>query len=255
MKRLFFILFSLLTVCRLTAQTDSVAQTNVAEQISDAYKAKDYATVISTCEAIIQDGKQSADLYYNLGNAYFKSNELPKAILYYEKALLLSPNDKDIQYNLAFANSQQPDNIEHLSLGFLPRLYQKTYQLLQVDTWAMLGIIFFILLGLSLCVFLFSQIRTRKKIALTTLLCSLILGITSVCCANSRYNELTKHEYAIVVEPTTTIKTEPMVTATDLATIHGGIKVKIIEDAFGWLKVELGNKKEGWIMKEFVEKI
>lgn len=250
MKRLLFLICSIILVC-----DNIIAQEQDTILPNDYYKSQMYEKAIEGYLNILNNNKESSELYYNLGNAYFKSNEIAKAILYYEKALLLAPNDKDIQYNLAFANSQQPDNIEHLSLGFLPRIFQKLYHQLQVDAWAILGIIFLIIFGISICVFLFSQILTRKKIALATVFCSLLFGILSVCCANSRHNELTKHEYAIVIEPTTSIKTEPMVTAMDLATIHGGIKVKILEEAFGWLKVELGNGKEGWIMKEYVERI
>ena len=252
MKRIFSIIYSLLLFCNSFAQNDTIS---VSEFISELYKNQDYQSVVDICEQTKENGQESAELYYNLGNAYFKMNELSKAILNYEKALLLSPNDKDIQYNLAFAYSQQPDNIEHLSLGFLPRMFQKFYRLLAVDTWAILGIIFAVIFAVSVCLFLFSQILLRKKIALVSLLCGLVFGILAVCCAESRYNELNSHEYAIVVEPTTSIKTEPTVTSMDLATIHGGIKVKIIEEAFGWLKVELGNGKEGWIMKEYLERI
>lgn len=252
MKRFFVVLFSISVFCNLFAQSDTIS---ISETIPELYKTQDYQSVIDLCEQTVANGSESAELYYNLGNAYFKMNELPKAILNYEKALLLSPNDKDIQYNLAFAYSQQPDNIEHLSLGFLPRMYQKFYRLLVVDTWAILGIIFAVIFAVSVCLFLFSQVLFRKKIALVSLLCGIVFGILSVCCANSRYKELNNHEYAIVIEPTTSIKTEPTVTSMDLATIHGGIKVKIIEEAFGWLKVELGNGKEGWIMKEYIERI
>lgn len=249
MKRLLFLICSISLTCNIFALEQDTIRPD------DYYKSQMYEEAIEGYLNIVNDNKESSELYYNLGNAYFKSSNLPKAILYYEKALLLNPNDKDIQYNLAFAYSQQPDNIEHLSLGFLPRIFQKLYRQMQVDTWAIWGIIFFILFGISICVFLFSQILTRKKIAVATLFCSLLFGIVSICCANSRHNELTKHEYAIVIEPTTSIKTEPMITAMDLATIHGGIKVKVLEKAFGWLKVELGNGKEGWILNDLVERI
>ncbi len=250
MTRFIFTIFiSISVICNAFAQEQDTILPD------DYYKSQMYEKAIEGYLNILNDDKESSELYYNLGNAYFKSNELPKAILYYEKALLLSPNDKDIQYNLAFANSQQPDNIEHLSLGFLPQLYQKLYRLCAVDVWAILGIIFLIIFCVSICIFLFTQEIIHKKIALTTLLCGLFLGTIAICCAESRYSELTKHEYAIVIEPTTSIKTEPMTTAMDLATIHGGIKVKIIDEAFGWYKVELGNGKEGWIIRDFVEEI
>ena len=108
MKRLFVVLFSISAFCNLFAQGDTIS---ISEVILELYKTQDYQSVIDLCEQTLANGSESAELYYNLGNAYFKMNELPKAILNYEKALLLSPNDKDIQYNLAFAYSHQPDNI------------------------------------------------------------------------------------------------------------------------------------------------
>ncbi|MCQ2959692.1 MAG: tetratricopeptide repeat protein [Bacteroidales bacterium] len=250
MKRFLTVIFSLSIFCNLFAQNPS--STEAAEEF---YKNQQYEEAIKIYQNILSEGETSAELFFNLGNSYFKLNELPQAILYYEKAILLSPNDKDIQYNLAFANSQHPDNIEHLSLGFLPRIYQKLYRLCSVDFWAISGLILLITFCISVILFLFTQTVTRKKIAFSVMLFSLCFGTLSFCSANSRHNELTAHEYAIVMEPTTSIKTEPMITAMDLATIHGGIKVKILEESFGWYKVELGNGKEGWLPANFAERI
>lgn len=253
MKRILIILLSILASCNIFAQTKETS--NVSLEAENAYKKQDYQKAITTYENILANGEKSAFLYYNLGNAYFKNGELPKAILNYEKAALLDPNDSDIQHNLNFAYSNQPDNIEHLAPGFLPRVFQSLYRLFSVDTWAILGIIFLILFCVAISIFLFAQRLSYRRIALSTIICSFILGTTAVSCAQSRHAELTSHEYAIVIEPTTSIKTEPIITATDLATIHGGIKVKIVNEAFGWLKVQLGNGKEGWILAQNIERI
>lgn len=247
------ICFSLTIFYNLFAQ--NVDSTNAIVNAEEAYKNQDYQTAISLYESIINDGYESADLLFNLGNAYFKSGELAKSLVYYEKAKLLAPNDKDIEHNLAFAYSQQPDNIEQIGDGFLVKIYQTIYRVFTVDTWAIIGIFCSATFCVCLCLFLFSQTRNRKKIALTISLCSLLIGTIAFCSAQSRYSELTSHEYAIVIEPTTSIKTEPMLNAMDLATIHGGLKVKVIDEAFGWLKISLGNGNEGWIIKDFVERI
>ncbi len=253
MKRILIIFLSILANCSIFAQIKEL--NNVPLEAENAYKNQNYQTAITTYENILTKGESSAFLYFNLGNAYFKNGDLAKAILNYEKAALLEPNDSDIEHNLNFAYSNQPDNIEHLAPGFLPRLFQSLYRLFAVDTWAILGIIFSILFCVAICIFLFAQQFSHRRIALITLICSFILGVTSVSCAQSRHTELTSHEYAIVIEPTTSIKTEPMITATDLATIHGGIKVKIVNEAFGWFKVKLGNGKEGWILAQNIERI
>ncbi len=237
----------------------SMAQGNsamsISEQINELYKAKEYKQMIDLCEQKLAEGQQSAFLLYNLGNAYFKYENMPKAIVNYERAALLAPNDSDIQHNLAFAYAQQTDNIEHLSLGFLPRIYQKVYRLCSVDVWAGFTLFFLLLFCVCLCLFLFAEKLLVRKLSLFSMIFGLLFGLISFCFAQSRYSELTSHEYAIVMEPTTSIKTEPMSTAMDLATIHGGIKVKISDEAFGWYKVQLGNGKEGWILAQSVERI
>lgn len=248
MKRIFSLILMMIVGIVSNAQT-------ISEQINDLYKAKEYKQIIDICEQQILSGKESAYLYYNLGNAYFKDGNTSKAIVNYERAALLDPNDSDIKHNLSFAYAQQPDNIEHISLGFVPRLYQKTYRLCSVDVWAGCSLFFLVLLCVSLCLFLFADKLSIRKISLVTMICGFLFGLTSFFFAQSRYSELTSHEYAIVMEPTTSIKTEPMTTAMDLATIHGGIKVKIVDEAFGWYKVMLGNGKEGWILAQYVERI
>lgn len=253
MKRILIILLFIIANCNTFAQSNTATTSSLVAE--NAYKKQDYQSAINTYETMLTNGESSAFLHYNLGNAYFKNGDLAKAILNYEKAALLSPNDTDIQYNLDFAYKNQPDNIEHLAPGLLPRLFQKLYRMFAVDTWAVFGIIFLLLFCGAICIFLFSQQITQRRIALITLICSLLLGGISAACAQSRHSELTSHEYAIVINPTTSIKTEPIITATDLATIHGGIKVKIVNEAFGWFKVLLGNGKKGWILAEDIERI
>ncbi|MCQ2608255.1 MAG: SH3 domain-containing protein [Bacteroidales bacterium] len=252
MKRILPIIF--LTIVNFVSLAQNSGE-SLSEQISDLYKAQEYKQMINICEQQLSEGQQSAYLLYNLGNAYFKDGNMPKAIVNYERAALLAPNDSDIQHNLSFAYAQQPDNIEHVSLGFVPRLYQKMYRLCTVDVWAGCSLIFLVLLCVSLCLFLFADKLSIRKISLVTMICGFLFGLTSFFFAQSRYSELTSHEYAIVMEPTTSIKTEPMTTSMDLATIHGGIKVKITDEAFGWYKVQLGNGKEGWILTQYVERI
>ncbi len=248
MKRIFSLILMMIVGIVSNAQT-------ISEQINDLYKAKEYKQIIDICEQQILSGKESAYLYYNLGNAYFKDGNTSKAIVNYERAALLDPNDSDIKHNLSFAYAQQPDNIEHLSLGFLPRVYQHIYRFCSVDVWAVMSIFFLIVLCVSLCLFLFAEKLLLRKISLFVMVGGLFFGVLSFVCAQSRHSELTSHEYAVVMEPTIGIKTEPMTTAMDLATIHGGIKVKIVDEAFGWYKVMLGNGKEGWILAQYVERI
>lgn len=240
-------------ICNVFAEESNISE--ILVNAENAYTTQDYEKAITLYDSVIAQGYESADIFFNSGNAFFKNGDLQKAILYYEKAKLLDPNDSDIAHNLAFAYSRQPDNIEQIPDGFITRIAQWFYRLLPVDGWAATSIIFILIFCIATCIFLFTDRIVRKKISITVLTISFFFAIISFCSAKTRYSELTSQEYAIIMEPTTTIKTEPSVNASELATIHGGLKVRIVKEAFGWLKITLANGKEGWILAEQVERI
>jgi tetratricopeptide (TPR) repeat protein len=250
MKRLYTLFFvAILCVSAAFAQNEDVLR---AEQL---YENQQYDSALVVYEDLLNQGYHNAVLYYNIGNVYYKKNDVARAILYYEKAFLLNPHDSDIQHNLDFARAQQVDKIESLGRGFVKSWYARLYRLFNPNVWIVLSIISFLLFLSGLALFFFSSKLVYRKSGFFIGIFLFLVSLVSYISAQSRYTELTAHEYAIVVEPTVSIKTEPLETSKDLTVIHGGLKVKIIQEKQDWLLIRLSDGNKGWIKKRFIEEI
>src|SRR5690554_2984641 len=250
MKRLYTLFFvAILCVSAAFAQNEDVLR---AEQL---YENQQYDSALVVYEDLLNQGYHNAVLYYNIGNVYYKKNDVARAILYYEKAFLLNPHDSDIQHNLDFARAQQVDKIESLGRGFVKSWYARLYRLFNPNVWIVLSIISFLLFLSGLALFFFSSKLVYRKSGFFIGIILFLVSLVSYISAQSRYIELTAHEYAIVVEPTVSIKTEPLETSKDLTVIHGGLKVKIIQEKQDWLLIRLSDGNKGWIKKRFIEEI
>ncbi|MFW5850893.1 MAG: tetratricopeptide repeat protein [Bacteroidota bacterium] len=250
MKRVYTVFFTaFICVFAAFAQNEDVVR---AEQL---YENQQYDSALVVYENLLKQGYHNAVLYYNIGNVYYKKNDLARAILYYEKAFLLNPHDSDIQHNLDFARAQQADKIESLGSGFVKSWYERFYRLFNPNEWIVLSIISFLLFLSGLALFFFSSQLVYRKSGFFIGLFLLLVSLVSYISAQSRYTELTAHEFAIVVEPTVSIKTEPLENSKDLTVIHGGLKVEIIQEKKDWILILLSDGNKGWIEKRFIEEI
>ena len=134
MKKIYSILFFLICVCTTYAQ-------DVVTQANEAYEQEDFKKAIELYETALKEQGKSADLYYNLGNAYYKDNHYAEAILNYERALLLSPGDEDVRFNLDMAKSHITDKIEPVETFFLTMWFHSVRDSLSSNAWAVVGIV------------------------------------------------------------------------------------------------------------------
>lgn len=111
------------------------------DQATEAYNVGEYQKAIESYEKILENGEHSANLYYNMGNAYYKQNQIAPSIYYYEKALLLQPNDPEIENNLAYAKNMTLDAIESLPETGLSKIYHNIVGQLSFDQWAHVSIV------------------------------------------------------------------------------------------------------------------
>ncbi|MCD7973823.1 MAG: tetratricopeptide repeat protein [Candidatus Azobacteroides sp.] len=228
-----------------------------AKEITEAdkvYTEGNYAEAAELYEKELEKGV-SARLYYNLGNAYFKTNQFPAAILNYERALLMAPGDSDIRFNLEMAKSRIPDRIVSIEKFFLVKWVDDLQNIQSSDGWAKLGIILFILLIICLFLFFFGRFTMLRKGSFY-LGCLLILLV--ICCNIFSYKQkqkLTNKEYAILFEPSVTVKSSPQPDGQELFVIHEGVKVYIRTTLNGWCEIELEDGKVGWIPLSMVERI
>jgi tetratricopeptide (TPR) repeat protein len=197
----------------------------------------------------------SAGLYYNLGNAYYKMNEIPSAILNYERALLLAPGDGDIRFNLELAQTKITDRIEPVETFFLVQWFEDVQNLQSSDAWAKTGIVTFILFICALFLFFFGRFSILRKAGFYAGIALLIFSVVSNVFANNQKKNIVQREYAIIFEPSINVKSSPNPGGTDLFVIHEGLKVRIKNTLNDWVEIELEDGHVGWISSSSLERI
>ena len=246
MKKIFVIGSLLLVICHLTfAQSDF-------EAANTAYADGNYEEAAAGYEALLAEGA-NATLYYNLGNARFKQGELAQAILNYERALRLEPNNKDAQYNLAFAQSKITDNIVEQDF-FLSSWVRAVRNSLNERTWIILSICLFILALVGLLLFLLGRETWVRKTAFHTAWIALLFSLIAGLNAASLHQRDTLRNEAIITQGVVNAKSSPDRSGTDLFTVHEGTKVTIRETIGEWSNVRVG-QNEGWIRSSCLERI
>ena len=221
-----------------------------------AYAAADYATAVHIYEQLLAEHGESADVYYNLGGAYYKMNEIARSILNYERALLFDPSDADTKFNLELARAKAVDKNALVTELFFLRWYRSFVAIMNPDAWAKTSILCFIILISLLTLFIFSKkSKTKKNIfifALPSLLCCVFAGVV----ASNQTAKLEHREYAIIMEPSVVVRSTPSVNGTELFVLHEGKKVKINDDSMkAWKEIELEDGNIGWLPAESIEKI
>lgn len=225
------------------------------EEANKSYSEDDFQTAIDLYQKVISNGVESSELYFNLGNAYFKMNEIPSAILYYEKAKKLNPSDEDILFNLQIANSRIIDKIDVVPDIFYVKWWKNLLYAFSVDEWAMMSIISFTTVVIMLLFFLLSNIYWIKKTSFWVGLIFILFSVTTFLLANQKYNSFTRDHQAIVFSPTLTVKSSPSETGIDLFVIHEGSKVQIKDHIGEWYEIEIANGSVGWIKEKDIRKI
>ena len=243
----------------LHAQTVTFADSTTVytkAMADSAYAAADYVAAIHIYERLITTKGEAAPVYYNMGNAYYKSNDIARAILNYERALLLDPSNDDILFNLELACSRTVDKNAVVNELFFVRWFRDFSSILPVDGWAKCGIICFVILILCLTLFIFSKKSKTKKIIFIFALFSLVCTILANVIAADRKEKMQCRENAIVMEPSVTVRSTPSTSGTELFVIHEGKKVTIKDDSMrDWKEIELEDGNIGWLPASAIEQI
>lgn len=236
-----------LIILVLGSQSSFSQNTSTIEEANKLYNEGLYDSSLVLYNKILDEGMHSSELYFNMGNACFKNNNLPEAILYYEKALKLSPNDEDIKYNLRISNSMIVDKIENVPQLFYKQWWNYFYELFNTNTWAIISIVVWILFLISLGFFLLSRSRATKKLIFYLTVLIFIAALGSFGLASQKYYYSTKNKEAIIFTPTITVKSSPTKNSVDLFVVHEGTKVKIIDKLDNWNKVKINDGSIGWL--------
>lgn len=222
----------------------------------EAYSAGLWDDALASWSSIEGSGIDASVLQYNIGNAYFKSGEVARAILSYERALKLDPSNKDARYNLEFANSQILDKIESVPEFFLKTWMRGIGGSMSADTWA---ILFLLLFAVSLATFLLFLLGGRLGVRKGGFFVSLISFACCLLClafAISGKSAAVDDGQAIVLRPVTSVKSSPArESAVDLFVLHEGTKVKLLDTVGEWVDIELADGRQGWMKRSDLEVI
>ena len=220
-----------------------------------AYIKDDYTTAIQIYESLLKNG-ESADVYYNLGNSYYKIGEIAKAVLNYERALLMKPGNSDIRANLEVARAKTIDKVEPVPEVFFVSWIKSLTNSMSVDAWATWGIVSFILFIITLYFFIFSKQIMLKKVGFIAGIVFLIVMICSNLFASEQKERLVNRNEAIVMNPSVTVRSTPSESGTSLFILHEGRKVSIKDNSMKeWKEIRLEDGKVGWVPASAIEVI
>ncbi len=252
MKNILFVL-SFLLIFTATCMASPSSINKMKRDADVAYSKSDYTTAIQLYENVLKEG-ESAEVYYNLGNSYYKHNEIAKSILNYERALLLEPYNSDVRNNLEIARGKTMDKTNPTSEFFFVTWAKALGNQQSADGWSKIGIFFFLLFLVAVYFYVFSKYIKVKKIGFACGILFLGFTILSNIFAYSQKNDLINRNTAIVMSHSVIVRSTPSDSGTKLFEIHDGHKVDIKDNSMSqWKNIQLEDGKEGWVHTSDIE--
>lgn len=235
----------LLIICFLNilAAWAGPSEKTLIEAGRKAYEAGRFDSARTDYQTLVDKGYQSFELFYNLGNTYFKLDKIPYSILYYERARKLNPHNADLKFNLKLANSRIQDRVETLPRNEFLKMITEWFS---TDTWALLSVVFFVLFLIALFFFFYLRTLSGKRFFLgCSIICFLLSAGMFFIAIQSR--NLAKLKEAVIFASGVVVKSAPGSSGNKLFMIHEGLKVQIKEISGTFAKIELADGNIGWI--------
>lgn len=251
LRLLLVLSFMLAQSAKILASPQQEAIKNANTEYSNGY----YDHALELYQSVLDQGFTSADLYYNIGNTFFKLNRIPEAVLNYERALKLAPNDENIRFNLDLAQKRTIDKIESIPDLFYERWFRSLLNFSTADGWGILSIIFFASAFLLAVIFLLSSRRGVRVFAFYLSATLVVFALSTFAMAYLQHHFRTSNPEGIVFDPSVTVKSSPADGSIDLFVIHEGTKVKIKDQIGDWYEVRIASGSQGWIKAAAIEKI
>jgi len=228
---------------------------NGFEKGNELYQKLKYDQAAKAYESVLKTNKHSAELYFNLGNCYYKMNEVAPAIYNYEKALVLKPNDSEILNNLKFAQKLTIDEIKVVPKVGFAKLVQNFTSTFHYNTWAWISVLLATTFLLFFIGYYFSQISVSKRLFFFGMFVLVLMLLISVSAAIFEKNHYEIEKPAIVFAETAEVKSEPQKLGANIFVLHEGTKVYVEETLDDWKKIQLTDGTEGWIEKNAIKEV
>lgn len=218
---------------------------NIFYKANELYNNGEYETAIEAYDSLLNSNIESANIYYNIGNSYYKLGDIPNAILYFEKAKKIEPNNADIIYNIELANIQIADKIEAVPHFFLKTWYLSIRNMFNEKQWTISNISLFIIFLIFTIIFYITSKNRQLWFSLSIIF--FILTVVSGFIGYNSYKERTTHNSAIIFTPTIDIKSAPDTKSSTIFILHQGTKVSLLEHSAKWQKIRIASGSEGWL--------
>jgi tetratricopeptide (TPR) repeat protein len=243
-RYLLFLLFFILVISEAYPQDSASGKFN---QGVAYFNAGSYQEALDIWTEIYNTGLRSANLNYNIGNAYFKLNMIPDAILFYERAFLLKPADEDINYNLQIARTLTVDRFQEIPELFFVKWYNFVSLILSTNSWAKISLISFILSLLFLSLYIYSSRYRHKVIGFWLALFLFVVSLSSLAFTIRNRSLVYDSHKAIISVPLVNGKSSPDNSGTDLFVLHEGTKVSVEDEVGEWFEIRLSDGNKGWV--------
>ena len=248
MKQL--MLFIAICFFALSAASQDQSQFDEANSL---YNDGNYAEALDLYQSVLETGRHSAALYFNMANCHYKLNHIAPSIYYYEKALLLNPSDKDVKNNLDFARNMTIDDIDTVpDVGF-SKLAKTVTNTMSYDGWARTSVFLVLLFVAFLIFYFFSEKTSFKRFAFVTGASCFVLGMVALSLAFHKEKLVLNDQPAIVFAEESQIKNEPNLRSDESFTLHEGTKVEVLDTVDDWKKIKLIDGKTGWVISDDVK--
>lgn len=227
------------------------AQDPKLDSAKSQYDQSRYIESIASYENIISQDLGSAELYFNLGNAYYRTGDIGRSILNFEKALKESPGDDDIQFNLKLANTQKKDVFESIPSIGISSLFSSINTFIHFEIWAIISCLLFLTAGVLFFLSKKEKAKSFKRISFIMIASALLIGIISI----QQKKAVLNNNSGIIIQDQSNIFSEPNINSTLLLEVNSGTKLRILNETNGWIEVQSPSNDKGWIQNSNLESI
>ncbi|UCH64485.1 MAG: tetratricopeptide repeat protein [Ignavibacterium sp.] len=255
-NKLSFLILSLIILILTNLLIVNASQViDTMEKGNTFYREGEYEKAIDEYNKLVDEGHLGTSLFYNLGNSYYRIGKIGLSILYYERALKLSPSDEDIKHNLNFARLSTVDRIQPLPTFFLFEWWEAILNSFTENGWAYIVFILYLLVIYLAGSYFFARSIKQQKLVLFSGVVALFVLAISISLLVVKINREATAKSGVILEQFVTVKSSPDPQSTDSFVIHEGLKVNLEDNLDEWVKIRLADGKVGWIENNYVEQI
>ncbi len=247
---------ALLALILLYVKVDAIDRESVIimfDKGNEAFQEENYELAISEYEKILQNGYESGELYFNLGNAYYKVGQIGNSILNYERSKIWIPRNRDLSFNLKLANLKVKDRIDAPAQFFLFRFYNRLVNTFSTKGWALWVTFSFLISALCFALIMNLEMRRFRILPKITLILSILVLVLTIFPLVQRYMHENSQDRGVIITYSVRSLSAPQEGSTELFVIHEGIQVKIVDIDDDWYNIELIDGKQGWVPMTTVE--